>query len=206
MSSNQSVTVPALLAPAVAALSALPARSTFEETPLAKKLAGLLSDEETAPIYRNAKQKWENDNLANPFEELEIAVAHLLASSVPPASLGTVNESIRARFFALSGLKNVTDKEIVNALQEGKGEVFDLMAQIFARAKLAKETCSTAEAVRLAKLAPSCYGAVNKWMGAGVQVERKDSEGKPVAVSVDSLLASAARKWAKSNGVTLAKG
>jgi hypothetical protein len=204
--SNQSATVPAILAPAIAALASQPVRATFEETALGKKLAGLLSDEETAPIYRNAKQKWESDNLANPFEDLEIAVAHMLASSVPPASLGTVSESIRARFFALSGLRNVTDKEISNALQEGKGDVFDLLAQIFARAKFAKETVSNAEAVRLAKLSPNSYGAVNKWMSAGVQIERKDAEGKAVAVSVDSLLLPAARKWAKANSVTLAKG
>jgi hypothetical protein len=196
-------TVPTILAPVIAALASLPARATFDETPQGKVFAGMDSAtrETLAGIISAARQQWEAANLANPYEESAIACAHLLASSVPAASLGSVIDDIRSRYFALSGLRNITDKEIGIALQEGKGETFDLVAQVYARAKLAKDTVSTAEAVRLARLSPNSYGAVNKWLGAGVSVLRKGEDGKDVSYSVDGILAPAARKWAKANGL-----
>jgi hypothetical protein len=203
MQNTVSATVPSILAPVLAALASLPARPTFDETAQGKAFASLdaATRETLAGIISAARQQWESANLANPYEESAIACAHLLASSVPAASLGSVIDDIRSRYFALSGLRNITDKEIGNALVEGKGEVFDLVAQVYARAKLAKETASTAEAVRLARLSPNSYGAVNKWLGAGVSVLRKGEDGKDVSHSVDSILAPAARKWAKANGL-----
>jgi len=200
---SASITVPAILAPVVAALASLPAHPTFDETPQGKVFASMDSAtrETLAGIITAARQQWETANLANPYEESAIACAHLLASSVPAASLGSVIDDIRSRYFALSGLRNITDKEIGVALVEGKGETFDLVAQVYARAKLAKDTVSTAEAVRLARLSPNSYGAVNKWLGAGVSVLRKGEDGKDVSASVESILAPVARKWAKANEV-----
>jgi len=193
-----------LLAPVVAALAALPARPSFDDTPVGKKFASF--DAETKELLaeqiKNARSNWESANLANPYELQEIAAAHLLAASVPAVELGKVIESIKARYYALNGLTALTEKEVGAALIAGKGETFDTLAALFARVKLAKEPVSVAEGVRLARLAPSSYASVNKWLAVGVQVEREE-DGKKVASAVDSILAPAARKWAKSANVEL---
>ena len=202
--------VPSLLLPVIAALAALPPRPSFEQTPAGQAFALI---EKTSPesyaalvsqgIPASARANWEKDNLDNPFESLEIACAHLLAASVPAGGLGTVMDSIRSRYYALNGLTALTDKAIGEALLAGKGETFDVLASVFARVKLAKETVSTAEGVRLARLSPSSYPAVNKWLAVGVMVETIDKDGKKSAASVDSILAPAARKWAKANNIEL---
>ena len=199
------VSVPSMLLPVIAALAALPPRASFEQTPQGLAFASLpdATRETLAGIITAARASWEKDNLDNPFESLEIACAHLLAASVPAGGLGTVMDSIRSRYYALNGLTALTDKAIGEALLAGKGETFDVLASVFARVKLAKETVSTAEGVRLARLSPSSYPAVNKWLAIGVQVEKVEADGKKTATSVDTILAPAARKWAKGAGIEL---
>jgi hypothetical protein len=197
-----SVNIPALLVPVVSALASLPPKQAFADTPQGKAFASL--DAATlatlAEIVQNARLNWEKENLSNPTEELEIACAHLLAGSVGASELGKVLGKVTDRYHALVGLSALTEKDVKEALVAGKGDSFELLAQVFARSRLAKEPVSTAEAVRMAKLAPSSYAPVNKWLAVGIQVERVDTEGKKTVLSVDTILASAARKWAKANG------
>jgi protein-disulfide isomerase-like protein with CxxC motif len=155
--------------------------------------------ETLAAIINASRSQWEKDNLANPFEEIEIACAHLLAASIPASDLGKSIESIKARYYALNGLTALTDAECLAALRIGKGIAFEALAQVFARCKLAKETTSVAEGVRLARLSPSSYAAVNKILATGLLFTKDDKS----EASVDTTLAPSARKWAKDNNIDL---
>jgi hypothetical protein len=147
-----------------------------------------------------AKAEFDRANGATLYDEIEIAIANLLAVEVPAIELGAVIKRIERRYFALNSLLSFTWKDAATSLRLGKGDHFECLAQVFARVRLAKDPAKVAEAMRLAKVAPSCYGAINKAMGVGEQIE-VEAEGKVTLVTVEGLLVVAARKWAKSNGL-----